>query len=89
MYRSINEFKKRFHPRINIIKDENGNFLADPQSFLNRWKHFFKHVLNIHGFHDVRQKDVHMAEPLVTEPSFVEVETAVGKLKSYKSPGTD
>jgi hypothetical protein len=25
----------------------------------------------------------------VTEPSLVEVEIAIGKLKSYKSPGTD
>jgi hypothetical protein len=27
--------------------------------------------------------------PLVPEPSLVEVEIAIGKLKSYKSPGTD
>jgi hypothetical protein len=33
--------------------------------------------------------DIHTAEPLVTEPSLVEVEIAIGKLKSYKSPGTD
>jgi hypothetical protein len=33
--------------------------------------------------------DVHAAEPLVPEPSLVEVEIAIGKLKSYKSPGTD
>jgi hypothetical protein len=33
--------------------------------------------------------DIHMAEPLVPEPSLVEVEIAIGKLKSYKSPGTD
>jgi hypothetical protein len=38
MYRGINEFKKGYQPRINIIKDENGNLLADPQSVLNRWK---------------------------------------------------
>jgi hypothetical protein len=35
------------------------------------------------------QKDVHTAESLVPEPSLVEVEAAIGKLKSYKSPGTD
>jgi hypothetical protein len=29
------------------------------------------------------------AEPLVPEPSLVEVEIAIGKLKSYKSKGTD
>jgi hypothetical protein len=35
------------------------------------------------------QMDIHMARPLVPEPSLVEVEIAIGKLKSYKSPGTD
>jgi hypothetical protein len=33
--------------------------------------------------------DVHTAEPLVPEPSLIEVEIAIGKLKSYKSTGTD
>jgi sorting nexin-29 len=33
--------------------------------------------------------DIHTAEPLVPEPSLVEVEISIGKLKSYKSPGTD
>jgi hypothetical protein len=33
--------------------------------------------------------DIHTTEPLVPEPSLVEVEIAIGKLKSYKSPGTD
>jgi hypothetical protein len=46
-------------------------------------------VLSVHGVHDVRQTDIHTAEPLVTEPSLVEVEIAIGKLKSFTSPGTD
>jgi hypothetical protein len=33
--------------------------------------------------------DPHMAELLVPEPSLVEVEIAIGKLKRYKSLGTD
>jgi hypothetical protein len=44
---------------------------------------------NVHGIHDVRQMDIHTAEPLVPESSLVEVETAIGKLKSYKSTGTE
>jgi hypothetical protein len=36
-------------------------------------------VLNVHGVHNVRQIDIHMAEPLITEPSLVEVETAIGE----------
>jgi hypothetical protein len=89
LYRGINEFKKVYQPRINIIKDENSNLLADPQSVLNGWKNFFNQVLNVHGVHDVRQKDIQMAEPLMPEPSLVKVEIAIGKLKSYKSPRTD
>jgi hypothetical protein len=89
----INNKKKNIRdlhqPRINIIKDENSNLLADPQNILHRWKNFFNQVLNIHRVHDVRQMDIHTAEPLVPEPSFVEVEIGIGKLKSYKSPGTD
>jgi hypothetical protein len=46
-------------------------------------------VLNLHGFHDVRQEDIHTAEPLVPELRLVEVEIAIGNLKSYKSPGID
>jgi hypothetical protein len=85
LYRGINEFKKGYQPRINIIKDENGNLLADHQSILNRWKNFFDQVLNICGVHNVRQKDIRTVEPLVLEPSLVKVEIAIGKLKSYKS----
>jgi hypothetical protein len=33
--------------------------------------------------------DIHTAEPLVPEPSLVEKEIAIGKLKSYRSPATD
>jgi hypothetical protein len=52
-------------------------------------KIFFNEVLNVYGVHDVRQMSIHTAEPLVPEYSLVELETATGKLKSYKSPGTD
>jgi hypothetical protein len=46
-------------------------------------------VLNVHGVHDVRQMDIHTAEPLVPEPSLVEVEIAIGNFQRCKSPGTD
>jgi hypothetical protein len=89
LYRGINEFKKGYQSRINIFKDENGNLLADLQSVLNRWKNFFNQVLNVHGIHDVRQMDIHTCEPFVPKCSLVEVEIAAGKLKRYKSLGTD
>jgi hypothetical protein len=52
-------------------------------------KNFFNQVLNVHGVRNFRQKDIHTAEPLVPESSLVEMEIAIGKVKNYKSPGTD
>ena len=43
----------------------------------------------MHGVKDVGQAEIHTAEPLVPEPSAFEVELAIGKLKSHKSPGID
>jgi hypothetical protein len=45
--------------------------------------------LNVHGAWGVRQIEMHTAEPFVPEPSSSEVEVAIGKLKSYKSPSVD
>jgi hypothetical protein len=78
LYRGINEFEKGYQPRINIIKDENDKLLADLPSVLNRWNNFFKQLLNVHGVRDVRQMDIHTTEPLVPEPSLVEVKIAIG-----------
>jgi hypothetical protein len=89
LYRGINEFKKGYQPRINIIKDENGNLLADLRSVLNRWKNLFNQMLNVHAVHSIRQIDIYTAEPLVPEPGLVEVEVAIGNLKSFKSPGSN
>jgi hypothetical protein len=38
---------------------------------------------------DVRQTEIHTAEPLVPEPSAFEVELAIENLKRHKSPGID
>jgi len=46
-------------------------------------------LLNVHAFNDVRHTEIHTAEPLVLKPSAFEVELAIEKLKSYKSPGID
>jgi hypothetical protein len=71
------------------VKDENGDLLADSHNILNRWKNYFSQLLNIHNLSDVRQIEIHMAEPLVPGPSRLEVEIAIAKLKKYKSPGSD
>jgi hypothetical protein len=74
---------------VNLVKDENGDLLADSHSILNRWKNCFSQLLNVHNVSEVRLIEVHMAEPLVPGPSRLQVEIAIAKLKRYKSPGSD
>jgi hypothetical protein len=89
LHRGINEFKKGYQPRTNLVKDKRGNLLADPHKILNKWKNYFCQLLNIHGVGGVRQTEMHTAKPSVPEPSASEAEIAIGKLKRYKSPRVD
>ena len=43
----------------------------------------------VHGVNDVRQTEIHTAEPLVPETSAFEFELVIENLKSHKSPGID
>ena len=88
MNRGISDFKKGNQPIPNIVKDERGDLVVVSHSILARWREYFSQLLNIHGVNDVRQTETHIAEPLVPESSAFEVELAIEKLKSNKSPGT-
>jgi hypothetical protein len=68
---------------VNLVKDENGDLLADSHNILNRWKNSFSQLLNVHNVSDVRQI-VHRAEPLVPGCSHFEVEIYVAKCKVEK-----
>jgi hypothetical protein len=58
--------------------------LADSHNILNRWKNYFYQSLHVHGASDVRQIEIHTAEPLVLDPRPFEVEIVISKLKRYK-----
>jgi hypothetical protein len=45
--------------------------------------------LNVHWNNNIRQTEIHRAEPHEPEPSAFTVEMAIEKLKRYKSPGSD
>jgi hypothetical protein len=82
LYRGISEFKKGYQHRTNLVKDNRGYIVADPQKNLNRWKNYFCELLNVYGAGGVRQTAKHTAEPFVPEPSASVVDVATGKLKS-------
>jgi hypothetical protein len=68
------------------VKDENGELLADFHNILNRWKNNFSQLLNMHNVSDVKQIEVHTAEPLVPGSSHLENEIAIAKWKKCKLP---
>jgi hypothetical protein len=89
LYNGINEFKRCYKPRNNLVKDENGDLLADSRNILNRLKNYFSQLLSVHNVSDVRELEAHTVEPLVLGPSSLEVKIAITKFKKYKSPGSD
>ena len=88
MYRGINDFKKGYQPKTNIVKDEKGDLFTDSHIILARWRNHFSQLLNAHGVNVGRQTEIDTAEPLLPEPSAFVVELASEKLKSHKTPGT-
>ncbi|KAJ4439878.1 hypothetical protein ANN_08007 [Periplaneta americana] len=88
LYKGIKEFKNGYQSRVNVIKDENGDLLADSPSILNRWKNYFAQLLNVHrpNRNDRDDIEIQTAEPFIPEPTLSEVEIAIENLKKYKSP---
>jgi hypothetical protein len=64
------------------VKDENGDLLVDSHNILSR-------LLKEHRVSDVRQVEIHTAEPSVRDHSPFEVEIAIAKFKRYELPGSD
>ena len=89
LYTGISDFRKGYQPRTNIAKDEKGDLVANSHSILSRCRNHFSQLLNVHRVNDIRQTEIHTAEPLEPEPSAFEVALTIEKLKRHKSPGID
>jgi len=63
------------------------DLVADSSIIVARWRKYISQLLNVREVNIVRKTEIHTAEPLVPEPSAFEVELAIEKLKSHKSPG--
>jgi hypothetical protein len=57
--------KKGYQSRTNIVEVDKGDLVAGSHSILARWRNYFSRLLNVHRVEDVRQAEVHTAEPLV------------------------
>ena len=59
LYRGINDFKKGYQPRCNIVKDEKGDLVADSHCIVARWRKYFSQLFNVHGVKDVGQAEIY------------------------------
>jgi hypothetical protein len=50
------------------VKVENGDMFADSHNSLNSWKNYISRLLNVRRVSDVRQVEIHTAEPFATDP---------------------
>jgi RNase P subunit RPR2 len=73
-YRGINEFKKCYQPRNNLVKMRMMS-ASNSHNILNTWKNSFCHLCNVRWINDSRQTEIHTAEPLVLEPVCFGVQT--------------
>ena len=60
--------------------------VTDSHSILAMCRNHFSHLFNVHGISNVRQIEIHTAEPAVPRPSAFEFQMAIEKLKRHKSP---
>jgi hypothetical protein len=81
LYRGINEFKKGYQPRPNLVKNDRSNLHVNPHKILNRWKKYFCQLLNVDGVDGVIPTKMHIAEPSVQKTSASEVKLLWGSRK--------
>jgi hypothetical protein len=61
LYRGINDFKRGYQARSNLVKYENCDLLADYHIISERWKIYFSQLLNVHRVSDLRQIKIQLS----------------------------
>jgi len=61
----------------NIIKVVKRNLFTDSHNILYRWKKQRSQLFNVHGVSNVRQTEIHAADPLVPEQRAFEFEITI------------
>jgi hypothetical protein len=54
------EFEKGYQLRSKLVKDENGDLLADFH-ILNRWKNYISQLLNMHSISNFRNIEIQLS----------------------------
>jgi hypothetical protein len=71
------------------VRSKKADLLADCHNIFNEWKNSFSQLLNVHRASDFRLIEIHTAEPLVPDPTPLEIVIAIAKLENDKSINSD
>jgi len=63
--------------------------VADPYIIVGTWRNYFSQLLNVHKVNGFRHREMHTAEPLLSEPSAFEFVLAIEEPIGHKSQGFD
>ena len=92
VYESIRKITGKPSPKVNTIKNKNGNLLSDTEEIIKRWKEYFEELFNDPNESDelmIDQLQSNWDEETPPEIMIEEVEKAINKLKARKAPGLD
>ena len=74
---------------VRVMKDENNNVMINSEEVLNRWKEYFKKLINEENDREPRTEEVEVVNEEVNCVSREEVKNALRKMKKGKVVGPD
>ncbi|CAG4970882.1 unnamed protein product [Colias eurytheme] len=88
-YKEIKLFRKAFKPSSQLLENENGMLLSNPDDIKEEWKQYFKTLLNCPVAGSPITEVIENNDTLINEISPIEVRKAISRLKNNKAPGAD
>ena len=92
-YQGIKKIRNGYQPRLELIKDRNGDLLLNSRDVKSRWIEYFKDLLNRPAPDNPLSADgiggEQLNEDIVSLPSQEEVLAAIKSLKNNKACGID
>ena len=88
-FRTINEGRKDFKPRITLCKNKDGIIISERDKILDRWVEHFDNLLNtdVSGNPNINlDESINQSTDI---PTFEETQYAINKLKNNKAAGPD
>jgi hypothetical protein len=65
VYGGFGDLKEGYRPWNEIVMDQKGNVHVDSYIGLNRWRNHFFQLLDVIWVKNIRQTEIHRAEPIV------------------------